>query len=399
MTDEGKVDANDVAAELGPEGLAAETDRLVGEAMSKKLAAFPTIADLRRAHGDNLRPAVVQGILRQGEVMNLVAPSKAGKTWLGYHLACAVAAGIPFLGYTEWQCAPGIVVIIDNELHPETIAYRFPLVRKALGLPEEIESRVRVISLRGATVDVKDEKGKSHQRMYNIRNMHGLMAEIKALRPSLVLMDALYRFLPEGCSENDNSAMTEVYNHLDRYASWIRTAGIVVVHHMSKGDQGDKDVMSLGAGAGSIGRACDNHFAIRELDEPQAYAIECKPRTWPTPPAVAVKWNFPLWEACDADPSKVRGRKVVRACEEAVMPHGDDAVLLSLLTEHWQAEKSLEAMIRQQNKYTGRQSAKFIEDIKSKHNLYTLHREDGVKVCGEFEAQREAALLFRRKSR
>ncbi len=397
-SDEGKVDANDIAAELGPEGLASETERLSSAAIAEKLKAFPTVADLFAKHHGRMRAPVVHGLLRQGEVMNLIAPPKKGKTWLTYHLGCAVAVGDYFLGYKEWKCEQGPVVIIDNELHPETISHRFPRVREALGYPPELEQQVRVINLRGVMTDEKGENGKNRRRMVNIFNMQKIITEIAALRPSLVIMDALYRLLPPGVSENDNSAMTEIYNWLDMYASWIRTAGIVVVHHTSKGEQGDKDLTDIGAGAGASSRACDNHMVLRPHDEEKTFILQYVARTWGEG-AVTCKWNFPIWEACDADPSKVRGRKIVKDKEPAPLPHGDAVELLGVLTDDWQSQHNIEAILRQKNSYTNRQARKFIEDIKSKHGLYTLGREDGVKVCGDFEAMKEAALLFRRKAR
>jgi len=39
--------------------------------------------------------------------------------------------------------------------------------------------------------------------------------------PGLVVIDAFYRCIPKGVSENDNAQMTQLFNQLDLYASRV----------------------------------------------------------------------------------------------------------------------------------------------------------------------------------
>ncbi len=60
--------------------------------------------------------------------------------------------------------------------------------------------------------------------------------------------------LPAGIDENDNAAMSQVYNAIDRYAEMLQ-ASFILVHHSSKGSQSGKSVTDVGSGAGAISRA------------------------------------------------------------------------------------------------------------------------------------------------
>jgi len=118
----------------------------------------------------------------------------------------------------------------------------------------------------------------------------------------LALLDALYRTLPIGTSENDNAAMMAIYNRLDDYAKqWDTPIG--VVHHASKGQQGDKSITDVGSGAGSISRAADTHIVIRPHEEPELSVLECVTRSFKSPPPVSIRFDWPLWQAVTTTPS------------------------------------------------------------------------------------------------
>jgi hypothetical protein len=78
-----------------------------------------------------LHPPVIHGLLRRGETANLISISKAGKSWLSYSLTLSIVLGRDFLG--AFECERGRVLLIDNELHKPTIAYRIKTVCHAMG--------------------------------------------------------------------------------------------------------------------------------------------------------------------------------------------------------------------------------------------------------------------------
>jgi RecA-family ATPase len=75
-----------------------------------------SVRNLMLAHPHQRKP-VVNGLLRFGETMNIIAVPKRGKTWFNYGLALSVATGCRWLD--TFDCTRGRVLIIDGELYPE----------------------------------------------------------------------------------------------------------------------------------------------------------------------------------------------------------------------------------------------------------------------------------------
>lgn len=242
----------------------------------------------------HLRPPVIHGLLRQGETMNVIAPSKTGKSWLVLDLALAVASGRPWLD--TFATDPGTVLIIDNELHAETSAHRLPTVMEARGLKlDELGQRVFVASLRG-----------------RLRDLLGLGSYFAALEPDqyrLIILDAFYRFLPRDTDENDNGTMAMLYNHLDAYAARLGCA-FVLVHHSTKGNQSGKAITDVGAGAGAQSRATDTHLILRPHEEDDVVVLDAAVRSWPPVQPRCLRWTFPVWTLDDTlDPADLRSER------------------------------------------------------------------------------------------
>lgn len=238
-----------------------------------------------------LRPPVIDGLLREGETMNLIASPKTGKSWLVLDLAIAVATGRPWLG--RFPTVAGDVLIIDNELHGETSANRIPKVAKARGLgTDEFADRVFIRNLRGGLQDIV--------------SLGPYFRAIEPKRFRLIVLDAFYRFLPAGMDENANADMASLYNHIDRYAADLGCA-FVLIHHSSKGNQSGKSVTDVGAGAGSQSRATDAHLVLRPHEEADVVVLDAAVRSWPPHESVCLRWAFPVWDvADDLDPKRLK---------------------------------------------------------------------------------------------
>lgn len=209
-----------------------------------------------------LRPPIIEGLLREGETANIVSATKVGKSWLTLNLVLAVAHGLPWLGHWTKR---GKVLLVDNELHPETLASRLRTVAEAMGV--DVPDNLVVVSLRGRLATV-DDIGRF------------LDENVKPGEFSLIAFDALYRMLPEGTSENDNAQMASVFNELDRIAGRTRAA-VACVHHVTKGPQGEKRATDVGSGAGSMSRAVDCHLVLREHEEPGVFVMDAAVRSFP----------------------------------------------------------------------------------------------------------------------
>jgi hypothetical protein len=250
-----------------------------------------TFAELEAGY-PHLNPPVVHGLFRQGETVNLVSTSKVGKSWLAYSLSLSIIAGFDWL--ERFKTEQGRVLLVDNELHRGTLANRIPAVAKELGIqPAQYATDLEVWPLRG-----------------NLRNLIQLgedFNKVEAGTFKVIILDAKYRFAFPGKSENDNAAETLVYNLLDQYAAHT-AAAFVLVHHTSKGSQGEKRVVDVGAGAGAQSRAADCHLILREHEQPDVAVLDAAVRSFAPVEPLALKWDFPLWRPTAADVSRLKGR-------------------------------------------------------------------------------------------
>ena len=238
-----------------------------------------------------MRPVLIDGFLRLGETMNIIAPPKTGKSWLVTDLALAVAMGTDWFGF---QCERGRVLIIDNELHKETSASR---------LPKIIASRGFDLKKVGPWLSIVNQRG----RLKTIEDIGNHLAEYREKKYRLIIIDAFYRAMPRGIDENDNGAIADVYNMLDRYAQEIGCA-FVLIHHTSKGNQAQKSVTDVGAGAGSQSRAADTHLVLRRHKEEGVVVMDSVVRSFRSSSPVCLRWDFPLWRRDDSlDPSQLEG--------------------------------------------------------------------------------------------
>jgi hypothetical protein len=248
-----------------------------------------TLRALRAAY-PNLHDPVIDGLVRRGEVANIVAPSKIGKSWLTYGLALSIITG------RDWFCfptRPGRVLLIDNELHRATIVQRLVCVGEAMGLAlDDYADLLSIWPLRGKGEDVF-----AIGRRLN---------RIPRFFYSFIILDAKYRALPAGTNENDNSAEAQFYNEQDRWAERLE-AGVANVHHSTKGGQGEKRVTDVGAGGGAQSRAADTHIAIREHEEPGVFVLDAAVRSFAPIEPIGLRWSFPLWMPdAEVDPSKLK---------------------------------------------------------------------------------------------
>lgn len=243
------------------------------------------------ANFQGLNKPIIHGLLREGETMNVIASPKIGKSWLVNSLTISIASGMDWLGLKINQ---GRVLLIDNELHQNTTTYRYMEVTKALNLPSHLYSdQLRVRSLRGQLKDMNE--------LSNIFN------RIKPGRYAVIVIDAFYRTLPAGTDENDNGAIAALYNQLDIHACRLNCA-FILIHHTSKGNQANKSVTDVGAGAGAQSRAADTHVILRAHEDDNKVVMDAATRSWPPLDTLVLAKQHPLFMIDDdADPTALLG--------------------------------------------------------------------------------------------
>lgn len=259
-----------------------------------------SLGELTSRYQDLRRP-VIHGLLRQGETMNIISSPKVGKSWLVIDLALAVAGNRAWLD--TFITERGSVLIIDNELHSETSAHRIPKVAAARRINiADVQSRLYVQNLRGYLQDI-----------------FSLAEYFRSLEPGrfqLVILDAMYRFMPADTDENDNGSMARIYNVLDRYADALGCS-FVLIHHTSKGSQSSKAITDVGAGAGSQSRATDTHLILRPHEVNNVVVLDAAVRSFPPVEKRCLLWQFPVFiPANELDPAMLRVERPRRRGKE-----------------------------------------------------------------------------------
>jgi hypothetical protein len=226
-----------------------------------------------------LKPVVVDGWFRRQEVGVVVGGSKSRKSFFLMILMLSIATGRMFLGM--FPVRRGRVLLIDNELDLSVLKSRLVAVAAAMGvLREEYEAWIDIVPLRGVHADMID--------IGNIirRAGEGVYA--------VAFIDAMYRTYPEGFDENSNADMTALLTGLVGVGRDVDCA-ICLVHHLSKGAQGQKSVTDLGAGAGSLSRLVDFHIGMRQHEEPDCCVVDGVVRSFKQFERVGIAWGYPLW--------------------------------------------------------------------------------------------------------
>lgn len=280
--------------------LASLDDSSKGTAKKENALGAMNLPDLVAQH-PSLRPILIDDFLRIGETMNIIAPPKTGKSWLVMDLALSVATGRDWFGHS---CTTGKVLMIDNELHPETSANRIPKVIAARGIGlDEVGDNLAVANQRG--------------RLMTIADLGNCLQECQNAGYKLIVIDAFYRAMPEGVDENDNGAITGVYNMVDRYAQKIGCA-FVLVHHTSKGNQSQKSVTDVGAGAGSQSRAADTHVIMRRHKEDGVVVLDSVVRSFKSTSPICLRWSWPVWNVdSSCNPADLDGVRLSQQKREA----------------------------------------------------------------------------------
>jgi len=264
------------------------TNRFGSDARAKQVGEFSA----RKLITENPEPSeiIVEGLIRACEVANIIAPPKTGKSFLAMNLALAHVSGLPFLGRKVKQ---GQFAIFDFEVNPKELAQRIKSMALAMQLPLDLVlDNLDIYPFRGTEWTLEDI----------------LQFPIKSCRYTAVCFDALYRIIPIGISENDNSGMLSVYRTFDQIAKKWQCC-VWLVHHSSKGSQDGKEVTDIGSGAGSISRAPDNHLVIRPHEQDGLFVLEAAPRNFPRPNPISIKFEYPLWLPSDVEPQ----RKVMKS--------------------------------------------------------------------------------------
>ncbi len=187
-------------------------------------------AALHDEHPDR-GPVVIEGIMREGFVCSITSGSKCQKSWnMGALLVAAVTGG-NWMGHAVTQ---GRAMLLDGELTRGTIDFRLARIGEAMGIKPHPDLHIH--NLRGET----------HWAWRLLEHAAENQGKYR-----LIVVDPLYMFYPPKFEENDNGAMKTLIERMIGIATRAK-AGIMIVHHQSKGDQSGKRVTDVGGSGGTV---------------------------------------------------------------------------------------------------------------------------------------------------
>ena len=251
---------------------------------------------------DELDPPLIDGLILKGEMMNLVGSTKSKKTWCVHSIALSVAMGIPWMGFNTTK---GRVLVIDAELRHKTLRFRLRKTARSLG--HTGEPCVDVMPLRGngcTLAEISDDIAREPGKY------------------CLIILDPLYRIM-QFSDENSNAEMTRAYELINTMCE-KSGASVIVVHHATKGNQSDRAVTDVGAGAGAQSRFADTHLVLRQHEAKNAIAFGAVCRSFNDPSDFVGRFDIATgWQRDDnLDPGALMRapRRSTRKAEQKEKP-------------------------------------------------------------------------------
>ena len=255
-----------------------------------------------------------KGLLRAGEVLNVTASSKLGKSFLALHCGMSIASGQTWMG--QFPCSPGRVLWIDTEMRLPTLRCRAHAMQKALGLTKKDMNNITLLSLRGKGIQL-------------VGLLDELEQELKPGQYDLVIVDSLYVLrageATEAGQENDNAQATRDYLRIQTTCERLDMAAYVVCHQ-KKGGAADSSASDSAVGGGSAGRASDVNVSILRHETDGIFVVRIEKRSFAATPDYCLREDRHtggvkiLIPVEGYDPEKVaRGnRSCIQSSEDAV---------------------------------------------------------------------------------
>lgn len=194
---------------------------------------------------------VVDELFEAGDKGEIIAPSKARKSFFAIDFAAHIAAGRDWLGFKIPR--PRRVLLFNLEIKSDWMKRRIRRRLAAYGIrPEEIRDTLHIVNARGKGKVVREQA----------------VEAVKRARAEVAIIDPRYKLLLPTESENAGEGVQGVLDLQDHIAE--AGAAAILVGHDGKGTAGDKDDRDRGAGSGWTGRDCDFRIVLSpHADDPQ----------------------------------------------------------------------------------------------------------------------------------
>jgi RecA-family ATPase len=275
-----------------------------------------------------LAEELIKGVLRKGHKMLLSGDSKSGKSFLQINLALCLNSGHPWLEMEVKKCN---VLYVNFEIDRASFMHRVKKVKEDLGI--ESTSNLDVWNLRGRSAGIEELAPQ-------------IIHKIKTKNYGAVILDPIYKVLGER-DENSAGDIISFFNYLDQIAVQSGCS-IIVAHHFSKGQQGQKTSHDRMSGSGVFGRDPDALVTLSTLkDEELAFRLEGTLREFPAMAPKNVRFEYPLHRVDDSlDGATIDGEQKAKLTNSEIMnmyfnllTPGADGVYLQDLAESMDISK------------------------------------------------------------
>ncbi len=275
---------------------------------------FMEAAELIETEPPPLDP-IIEGCFERGDKVELVAGSKQRKSFFLIDLLFHLAVGRDWLGFKIPKRRR--VVYVNLELKDAWIHRRIRRNARAYGISaDEVRGFFRIVNARGKGAVVRNSLAAMMRRERDV---------------DLVAVDPRYKLMKPGESENQGEGVAGILAMMDEIAEG--GSAVLVVHHDSKGEQGDKSVADRGGGSGWAGRDVDAKFTLSpQRDEPDTAAVvESLCRNYAPHPEFCIRWKDHRFEVAeDLAPvkfgneerkrqSRAKARPTISDCESHVL--------------------------------------------------------------------------------
>ena len=322
MTDEtkGNVEEQSGLAALDECKAEAELDEWFHRVQIEELLARPPVK----------RDWFLYGCFKARDKVEIVGPSKIGKTWFLLGLAVHLAAGKPFMGIDVPR--PRRVLYVNLEVPEDDLQMRLQGEEDVRGMlaaygirPAEVEGRISFVCCRGHGRKVRD----------------ALDADTLPVDDAeVVVIDPKYTLMKEREDENSAVGLAPLLASLSRLAN--RGPAVVYVTHDAKGFAGERSTVDRGSGSGITGRDYDCRICLTrhaQADEGNPLVVvsfSC--RSAKAPADMTLRFDCPALVPCPDIPAEVE-TQATRAESAKKKPKGPpvacDAVRRILATEHY----------------------------------------------------------------
>lgn len=184
------------------------------------------------AHPPPRRPVILDGLLRQGELMVVVAEASVGKSWWCMQMALHLADGHgDFLGFAVRQ--ESSVLYWHGEMDEEGAYDRWRILIGDGTIPAHIADIYDPFVI--SVVEEQTQDGPRRTRRHIADGFQPLERRISEDRPDVVVLDTWGGMF--GGDENDKQQVQTVVSELDRLARTYECS-VVIVHHYRKARDG-----------------------------------------------------------------------------------------------------------------------------------------------------------------